>query len=127
MATTAGAAQRTFGGGSSDAFATKLSSFGNALQYSTFIGGAGSDVARDIVINNYGIAFITGSTDSSNYPTRAGAFQPAHSGPAAFVTALQNNGKGLYYSSYLGGTKGTFANGIAMDAAWNAYVHGVDI
>lgn len=124
FATTTGAAQRTFAGGSSDAFITKLNSLGNALQYSTFIGGAGSDTARDVVVNNYGIAFITGSTDSSNFPTRAGAFQPTHVGPAAFIAALQNNGRSLYYSSYLGGTKGTIGNGIAMDAAWNAYVTG---
>ncbi len=123
LATTAGAVQKTFGGGTSDAFVTKLNQSGNALQFSTFVGGAGKDAAHDIVVNNYGIAFITGSTDSSNFPIRPGAFQPSHSGPAAFVTALQNNGKALYYSSYLGGS-GTTGNGIAMDAAWNAYVTG---
>jgi len=123
FATTPNAVQRTFGGGTSDAFITKLNSSGNALQYSTFIGGTGKDEAHDIVVNNYGIAFITGSTDSSNFPIRPGAFQPSHSGPAAFVTALQNNGKALYYSSYLGGS-GTSGNGIAMDPAWNAYVTG---
>jgi uncharacterized repeat protein (TIGR01451 family) len=124
FAATAGALQTTFAGGSSDAFVTKLSIRGNALQYSTFIGGSASDLARDIAVNNHGIAFVTGRTDSANFPIRAGAFKWSHSGVTAFVTAVQNDGKGLYYSSYLGGSKNTVGSGIAMDPAWNAYVVG---
>ncbi len=124
FATTPKALQTTFAGGSSDAFVTKLSIRGNALQYSTFLGGSASDVARDIVVNNHGIAFVTGRTDSANFPIHPGAFKWSHSGVSAFVTAVQNGGQGLYYSSYLGGSRNTVGSGIAMDPAWNAYVVG---
>ena len=124
FATTTGAAQVSFGGGGSDAFVTKLNPAGNALQYSTFLGGSGSDVARDIVINNQGIAFLTGSTSSSNYPLAPAAFQVTRQGTVSFVTALRADGRSLYYSSYLGGNANTVGSGIAMDPAWNAYVVG---
>ncbi len=126
LATTPGASQATFQGGSSDAFVTKLSISGSGLQYSTFVGGSGNDFARDVVVNNYGLAFITGYTDSANYPTLKSAFQPAHSsgGNSSYVTALQSDGTSLYYSTFLGGSHNTDGNGIAMDPAWNAYVVG---
>ena len=123
LATTPGVLQTTFRGGFSDAFITKLSITGKALQYSTFVGGGGADNANDISVNNYGIAFITGTTDSGNFPLATGAFQNTHSGTSAFVTALQNNGTKLYYSTYLGGPH-TGGSGITLDPAWNAYVAG---
>jgi uncharacterized repeat protein (TIGR01451 family) len=124
FATTTGAAQVSFGGGGSDAFVTKLNPAGNALQYSTFLGGSGSDVARDLVLNNLGIAFLTGSTSSPNFPLRPGAFQLTHQGTTSFVTALRADGRSLYYSSYLGGSANSVGSGIAMDPAWNAFVTG---
>lgn len=124
LAVTAGAAQPTFGGGDTDAFVTKLSQNGAALQYSSFIGGSATDVARDVVVNNFGIAFITGQTNSTNFPIRPGAFKRTNAGKTSFVTALQNDGRSLYYSTFLGGSKNTVGNGIAMDPAWNAYVIG---
>lgn len=124
LAVTSGAAQSTFGGGAADAFVTKLSQNGTALQYSSFIGGSGTDVARDVVVNNYGIAFITGMTNSKDFPIRSGAFKTTNAGTTSFVTAVQNTGRSLYYSTFLGGSKNTGGNGIAMDPAWNAYVVG---
>lgn len=131
LATTAGAAQGAFAGGFADAFVTKLSTRGTGLQYSTFIGGSGSDVGYDLVINNYGMAFVTGTTESSNFPIGPGAFDRSLGvGTKAFITALQSDGRGLYYSSYLGGSAGatgypnTRGFGIAMDPGWNAYVVG---
>jgi uncharacterized repeat protein (TIGR01451 family) len=124
FATTTGAAQVSFGGGGSDAFVTKLNPAGNALEYSTFLGGSGSDVARDLVLNNLGIAFLTGSTSSPNFPLRPGAFQLTHQGTTSFVTALRADGRSLYYSSYLGGSANSVGSGIAMDPAWNAFVTG---
>jgi hypothetical protein len=72
LATTPGAFQGTFRGGAADGFVTKLSPDGNALQYSTYLGGTGSDVARDIAVNNYGMTFIRGlgsnGTDIGRFP-----------------------------------------------------------
>ncbi len=63
-------------------------------------------------------------TNSSNFPTTAGAFQPILSGPAdAFVTKLDPGGA-VVYSTCFGGTAGETASGIGVDSAGNAYVVG---
>jgi hypothetical protein len=61
-------------GGSQDAFVTKLSATGNALFFSTYLGGAAADVANSIRLDSSGNAFIGGATDSTNFPTTPGAF-----------------------------------------------------
>lgn len=130
--TTLGAFQTSFGGGSSDAFVTKLSATGAAV-FSTYLGGSGSDlggflgIATDVVGNVY----VAGETSSLNFPTTPGAFQPGFGGGAGdvFVTKMNPLGTGLVYSTYLGGS-GSEANGqngtIALDALPipNAYVGG---
>jgi uncharacterized repeat protein (TIGR01451 family) len=109
-----------------DSFVTKLSPGGSTLIYSTFLGGSGDDTTRDINVNSAGMAFVTGSTNSTNFPTTASAFKKTI--PAgvtnAFVTALQPSGKSLYYSTLLGGSKNTIGAAIAVDPAWNAWVGG---
>jgi uncharacterized repeat protein (TIGR01451 family) len=105
---------------------TKLSPGGGTLLYSTFLGGSGDDTTRDINVNSAGMAFVTGFTSSTDFPTTASAFKKSI--PAgvtnAFVTALQPNGKSLYYSTLLGGSKNTAAFTIVVDPAWNAWVGG---
>jgi uncharacterized repeat protein (TIGR01451 family) len=109
-----------------DSFVTKLSPGGGTLLYSTFLGGSGDDTVNDINVNSAGMAFVTGSTNSTDFPTTASAFKKSI--PAgttnAFVTALQPDGKSLYYSTLLGGSKNTSGFGIAVDPAWNAWVGG---
>jgi uncharacterized repeat protein (TIGR01451 family) len=109
-----------------DSFVTKLNPAGGTLLYSTFLGGSGDDTTRDINVNSAGMAFITGFTNSSDFPTTASAFKKSI--PAgttnAFVTALQPDGKSLYYSTLLGGSKNTSGFAIAVDPAWNAWVGG---
>ena len=68
FATTANVAQRTFGGGITDGFVTKLNASGNGLLFSTFLGGSGEDLATDVALNNSGMPFITGPTRSKNFP-----------------------------------------------------------
>ena len=109
-----------------DSFVTKLSPGGSTLIYSTFLGGSGDDTTRDINVNSAGMAFVIGSTNSTNFPTTASAFKKSI--PAgvtnAFVTALQPSGKSLYYSTLLGGSKNTIGAAVAVDPAWNAWVGG---
>jgi uncharacterized repeat protein (TIGR01451 family) len=109
-----------------DSFVTKLSPGGGTLLYSTFLGGSGDDTVSDINVNSAGMAFVTGSTNSTDFPTTASAFKKSI--PAgttnAFVTALQPDGKSLYYSTLLGGSKNTSGFAIAVDPAWNAWVGG---
>src|SRR5439155_16790218 len=114
-------------------FVTKLNPTGSALVYSTYLGGTStgssagvsSEGGRGIAVDADGNAYVTGTTDSTNFPTTPGAFQTSSSGSgAAFVTKLNASGTGLIYSTYLGGSQGGNGNGIAVDAAGNAYVTG---
>jgi hypothetical protein len=118
--------QATAGGGG-DAFVTKLNATGSKLVYSTYLGGSGQDYANGIAVDSSGDAYVTGTSSSANFPTTPGSLQPvlAGGGPQAFVTALNPAGSALIYSTFLGGTAGTFGNGIAVDGSRNAYVTGV--
>lgn len=130
--TTTGAFRRTpigtscSGAPCQDSFVAKVSPGGGTLLYSTFLGGSGNDVIEGISLNSAGMAFVTGHTDSTDYPTTASAFKKtlAAGSQNAFVTALQPDGKSLYYSTLLGGSKNTGAFAIVVDPAWNAWVGG---
>ncbi len=128
--TTAGAFQTALTG-FEDAFITKLNPSGSALVYSTYLGGGG-EYGGGIAIDAGGNAYVTGSTDSTNFPITAGAFQATNGGLFnAFIAKLNSPGSALVYSTYLGGSTGTFAgvipgggSTIAVDAGGNAYVTG---
>jgi hypothetical protein len=112
-------------GGGGDAFVTKLNAAGNALVYSTYLGGSGADAANGIAVDSSGNAYVTGSTSSTNFPTN-GPLQAANGGFSdAFVTKLNAAGNALVYSTYLGGSGVDTAYGIAVDSSGNAYVAGV--
>ena len=120
---TANPIQATHGGGS-DAFVTKLNGAGNALLYSTYLGGNGSDGGLGIAVDTSGNAYVTGGTMSTDFPT-ASPIQPAYGGRGdAFVTKLNAAGNALVYSTYLGGTGDDLGTGVAADASGNAYVTG---
>ncbi len=111
--------------GSLDAFVSKLSSSGSSLVYSTYIGGSTSDRARDIAIDQFGAAYITGVTNSTNYPTLnpfQGTFQ--FGSTDAFVTKLNVSGDSLAYSTYLGGGSGDEGGDIAVDSTGKVYITG---
>jgi CSLREA domain-containing protein len=113
------------GSGSFDAFVTKLAPGGNALVYSTFLGGQDDDEAFDIAVDAQGSAYVTGRTDSgASFPT-ANAFQNQGQGSFdAFVTKLAPAGNALAYSTFLGGQDDDEGFGIAVDPQGNAYVTG---
>jgi hypothetical protein len=122
--TTAGAFDVTRDSGG-DVFVTKLNSAGSGLVYSTYIGGGGTDSPRDIAIDALGNAYVDGVTASTNFPTTPGAFDttdnPMDDG---FALKLNATGSALAYSTYLGGSSGDSANGIALDSLGDAYVSG---
>jgi len=106
-----------------DAFVTKLSSSGNNLVYSTYLGGNSADEARSIVVDSSGAACVTGWTLSYNFPT-LNPHQTNQSGMDAYVTMLSSSGSSLQYSSYLGGNSHDYGYGIAMDSSGAVYVAG---
>jgi hypothetical protein len=108
-----------------DAFVSKLNAAGSALVYSTYLGGSSSDQSNGIAVDVSGNAYVTGYTESSDFPTTPGAFQTTYGGGGdAFVTKLNAAGSALVYSTYLGGRYYDQGPGIALDAAGNAYVTG---
>jgi len=121
---TAGAYQTTYGGGR-DVFVTKLNASGSGLLYSTYLGGSDEDESYGIAIDGSGNAYVTGSTQSTDYPVTAGAYQTTYAGEKdVFVTKLNASGSGLWYSTYLGGSDGEVGYVIAVDGSGNAYVTG---
>ncbi len=122
--TTTGANQTSFGG-TYDAFVTKLNATGTAAVYSTYLGGNDYDGGLRIAVDSNGNAYVSGATQSTDFPTTAGAFQTtANGGGDAFVTKLNATGTALVYSTYLGGSRGAEAYGIAVDSSGDAYVTG---
>ena len=114
-------------GGSYDAFVAKLNADGTALVYSTYLGGSseeyGNELGGGIAVDTAGNAYVTGSTNSSNFPT-VNPLQATNAGRDAFVAKLNTAGSALAYSTYLGGSGGETPFGIAVDTAGNAYVTG---
>jgi uncharacterized protein (TIGR03437 family) len=110
--------------GNYDAFVTKLTPAGNALAYSTYLGGSGADYGCGIAVDAAGSAYVTGYTNSTNFPTQSpyqATFQGVYD---VFVTKLTPAGDALAYSTYLGGTNDDEGYGIAVDAYGSAYVAG---
>jgi len=124
--TTSGAFQRTYGGGKTDVFVTKLNQDGTGLVYSTYLGGSGDEQPVDMAVDREGNAYIPGLTSSTNFPTTAGAFQTSYAGGNSdgFVTKLNATGSALVYSTYLGGKGDDIAGGVRVDRFGNAYVPG---
>jgi uncharacterized repeat protein (TIGR01451 family) len=94
------------------------------LIYSTFLGGTSSEQGLGIAVDAQGSAYLTGSTNSTDFPI-AGAFQSINNNLSdAFVVKLNPAGTALVYSTYLGGNASDTGNAIAVDAQGGAYIVG---
>jgi hypothetical protein len=109
--------------GSSDAFVTKLSSTG-AIVYSTYLGGAGVDIGSGITVDNEGV-YITGYTDSKDFPSRDHRTGAGPKGGDAFITKLIPSNGFLAYTYFLGGTSVESGYAIAVDSSHAPYVAGI--
>jgi hypothetical protein len=116
-----------------DAFISKLNATGSALVYSTYLGGNNEDCAVGIALDSQNNAYVTGVTRSSNFPVvnplqkqLARGTNPNNGAPTGdvFVTTLNASGSALLFSTYFGGTGEDYGNGIAVNAAGDAYVTG---
>ena len=111
--------------GSNDAFVTELSPAGAHLVYSTLLGGSAGDLAQGLALDSAGNAYLTGSTQSTDFPTTPAAISRTLNGLSdVFITKLNSTGTNVVYSSYLGGSKDEIGDGIALDSANNAYITG---
>lgn len=108
-----------------DAFVTKINAAGTALVYSTYLGGDEYDGGTGIAVDAAGNAYVSGYTNSSDYPTVL-AYQLANAGGNfdAFVTRINAAGSSITYSTYLGGTGDDRAEDVAVDAAGLIYLVG---
>jgi len=91
--------------------------------YSTLLGGAGFDAGSSVAMGADGSVYVTGTTDSADFPRSAGAAGAAGSDDA-FVTRLSPDGSSVVFSVYLGGSGADSGRGIAVDAAGRAIVTG---
>ncbi|WP_309495623.1 SBBP repeat-containing protein [Mechercharimyces sp. CAU 1602] len=122
--TTSGAFQTTLRG-NRDAFVTKLNTTGSSLIYSTYLGGSDIDNGRGITVDDTGSAYVTGSTESTNFPITSNAFQTFLAGGIdAFITKLNAMGSSLLFSTYLGGSNSDIGQSIAVDTLGFSYVTG---
>ena len=121
--------------GSATAFVAELNSTGSALVYSTYLGGSGGyDAAFGVAVDGGGHAYVTGVTDSADFPTKNPLQAALHGAQNAFVAELAVGGGSLVYSTFLGGSGGTSVGyltgsfdagqAIAVDGAGHAYVTG---
>ncbi len=106
-----------------DAFVTKLAPAGNALVFSTYLGGSGTDVGLGIAVDAAGMVYVTGYTDSSDFPKKTPYQSAAGGGTDAFATKFDAAG-GLASSTYLGGSGGDAGLGIAVSANNDVHVTG---
>ncbi|HJU84492.1 MAG TPA: Ig-like domain-containing protein [Holophagaceae bacterium] len=127
LPTTAGAYQRSWGGGD-DGFVAKFSADGSSLLWSTYLGGTINDYVSAMSLDSSGNLILAGRTFSTNFPTTAGAFQRVNTSTQGyaegFVSKLSANGSSLLWSTYLGGSKWDVIDGLALDATGNAVVSG---
>ena len=122
-----------FDGNSLNAFVSKLSPAGDALVYSTYLGGNHCTGTHGIAVDAAGNAYVVGQTNSRDYPTTPGAFNrsccPSHPRfgylEVVFVTKLNPAGSALVYSTFVGGgTQQDKGNAIAVDTFGRAYIVG---
>lgn len=121
---TAGAFQTTYNGGADDGFVAKINPTGTSLLYCTYFGGNDMDRVNGISLDSAGNIYLTGLTQSSNFPISATAKQKGFSSWECFISKLNPAGNGILYSTYFGGSSMDYGNGIDVDDEGNAVVTG---
>jgi hypothetical protein len=123
---------RTFNGGSTDAFVAKVKADGTRLVYCGYIGGNvsdrgyGNDCGYGIAVDGSGNAYVAGQTDSTEatFPVTVGPDLTYNGLDEAFVAKVKADGTAFAYCGYIGGENNDYGSGIAVDGSGNAYVTG---
>jgi hypothetical protein len=107
-----------------DGFVTKLSANGQSLHYSTYLGGRTEDQGLAIDVTGKGLAVVGGSTDSSDFPTTAGAAQPSFGGYIdGFAVKIRPDGSALW-STFVGGAEADRTTAVSADRTGSAQLVG---
>lgn len=128
--TTAGSYQPVYkaGGGYGDAYIFKLNPSASAFVYATYLGGAVSyEQGEGIEVNAAGEVYVCGWTQSTDFPTTAGAYNTTFTGTSfqdIWITKLNAAGSALIYSNLIGGIYSDYAYAIALEASGAVYVTG---
>jgi len=109
-----------------DAFVAKFNPSGSALVYSTYLGGGSEDQAYALAIDQAGNAWVTGRTNSSDFPLTT-PIQATRFAFDIFVTEINAAGSARLFSTFLGGTGSESGRGIAVDRLGNIHVAGETI
>ena len=111
--------------GTTNAFVLKLNSQGNTMVYATYLGGSGSDSGYNIAVDGDGNAYVTGLTQSTDFPLAAPIQTSLGTASGdAFVAMFGPSGTNLVFSTYLGGSTYQAGQGIALDPQFNIYITG---
>src|SRR5580658_564990 len=117
-------AEQSFFPGSSAVFVAKLATNGASLAYATYLGGSVYDYPYGIAVDSTGAAYVTGLTESSDFPVQNALYPTLNGGQDAFIAKFSPAGDTLVYSTYLGGSGSDNAQGIAVDSDQNVYIAG---
>ncbi|NIQ00414.1 MAG: hypothetical protein GWM98_08255, partial [Nitrospinaceae bacterium] len=110
-----------------DAFVTKFLKDGSSVAFSTYLGGGGIDIARDIALDDLNRIYLTGLTTSKNFPL-VHPVQPALGGNSdVFLVRLDETGTSIDYSTFLGGKNDDFGTSLAIDSSRNAWITGMTL
>jgi Beta-propeller repeat len=112
-------------GGQGDVFVVELNPGAGTLLYSTYLGGAGIDEAKKILLDPSGRAVLTGYTTSPDFLITQGAYQTAFGGTGnAFLSIIDLTQGTLAYSTFFGGSGGEVAYDMHADSAGRYYLSG---
>jgi hypothetical protein len=125
LPTTPGTFQRSYcgdnvNGSSGDGYVAKFSPNGSQLVWATYLGGAGGDMAYNLVVDHMGSVYVTVWTSSADFPTTTGAYDTTHNSPGVMDIAyvkLKPDASGLVYSTFIGGAGTEQARGSIYDDA----------
>lgn len=110
--------------GERDAFVVRMDAAFDGPVFSTYLGGAGDDLAHGMAVDAGGAVYVTGDTTSRAFPVTAGALQEADpTGCDAFVAKFDGGGT-LAFATYLGGSAADAGRHVTLDADGHVYVSG---